>query len=310
MGMVFVFPGQGSQYPGMAAGILENDPAANMVYEMASEIAGFDIHKLCTSGDPSLLARTDYCQIGVAATSLAWLEILHQRSLEAETAAGHSLGEYCAACAAGCMDMEDTLRLVWIRGRAMLDCSRRTQGSMLALVGLELVDILPLLDEIAGRYFIHLANHNSLTQVVVSGEEAGLAAMSSAASRLGARAIPLKVTGSFHTPAMSDARDVVERYLAQIEIKDPTVPLLSGFTGAEVSDAASVAHSLAAGITSPVNWWDIQKGLVKRGADPQVEVGPGSTLCRMARRDYPGLRTCHAKDLVKEGEEEDPCSSE
>jgi [acyl-carrier-protein] S-malonyltransferase len=309
MGMVYVFPGQGSQHLGMAVGVLRREIDSRQIYDLASEIAGIDVLDLCTDGDPSILARTDYCQISVAATSLAWLQLLQREGFQAEAVAGHSLGEYCAACAAGCFGVEDALRLIWARGRAMLDCSRTTPGFMFAVVGMKIEDVQDLVNEIADRHFIHLANHNSLTQTVVAGEKSGLEALEKAASQRGARVIRLRVTGPFHTPAFAGARDVVEEHLARIDIQDPSIILLSGYTGTVVRDATSVAHSLAAGITSPVLWFDLQRELVKRGADPQVEVGPGNVLCSMARRDYPDLHTCHAADLVEEAAGRSSCSN-
>ncbi|MDY6796829.1 MAG: ACP S-malonyltransferase [Actinomycetota bacterium] len=296
--MVFVFSGQGSQHPGMVADILREDAGSRRVYESASEIAGMDVLDLCTSGDPASLSRTDLCQISVAATSLAWMGLLREHGCHPMAVAGHSLGEYCAACAAGCMTVEETLRLIWVRGRAMLRCAENVSGFMLALIGAGIEEVSAMLHGIDDSEFVYLANHNSSKQVVLAGEDRYLKTAIDVAVGLGARAIPLDVGGAFHTPAMSEAKEPVAEYLENIPPRDPSVTLFSGLTGKEVCDAAQVARSLTGGITATVRWHDIQSSLYKLGADPQVEVGPGRTLNNMARRDYADLNTCHVSDIV------------
>ncbi len=298
MGMVYVFPGQGSQHSGMVPEILASDRGSRQVFDLASKIAGVDVLDLCAGTDSSLMERTDYCQISVAAVSLAWLQLLRREGFRAEAVAGHSLGEYCAACAAGCFGVEETLRLVWVRGKAMLDCAHSMPGSMLAVIGISLEETRRLVDGLSDDYFIHLANHNSRAQTVVSGEESGLRAMEKEVRNCGGRAIRLKVKGAFHTPAFTRAKEAVERQLGRMAVEHPSITLFSGYEGDEVKDAAGVVRSLAGGIDSPVLWKEVQKKLVEKGADPQVEVGPGKTLSNLASRDYPDLRTCHAADLA------------
>ncbi len=295
--MVWVFPGQGSQHVGMASGALRKAAAAKLVFSLASEICGYDVLDLCDSADPALLTRTDICQISVAAVSLAWMELLRERGHVPTAVAGHSLGEYCAARAAGCMTAGETLGLIWARGQAMLKCTRDSPGFMLALVGTRIGEIAAVLRGMNDGGVVYLANHNSRTQVVLAGEVRYLSIAEDVAIRLGARAIPLEVGGAFHTPAMSEATEPVAECLAAIPLRDPAVTLFSGLTGKEVRDAAQVAASLTRGITTTVRWHNIQDALNGLGADAQVEVGPGKTLNHMARKDYPDLKTCHASDL-------------
>ncbi len=298
MGMAYVFPGQGSQHPGMVSDVLKREKDSRLVFDIASDIAGADILRLCDNADHDLIKRTDYCQICVAAVSLAWLQLLRREGFRAEAVAGHSLGEYCAACAAGCFEVEEALRLIWARGQAMLECALSSPGSMLAIVGMSMEETFRLVRDLSDDYFIHLANHNSLTQTVVAGEEKGLEVLEKKVRRGGARSVRLKVKGAFHTPAFTRAKEAVEERLGNMVIKDPSITFFSGYGGTEVRDAAEVAHSLASGIDSPVLWWEVQRRLMEIGSDPQVEVGPGKVLCNMAIRDYPNLRVCHASDLV------------
>lgn len=298
MGMVWVFPGQGSQRTGMASGILQREAAAKRVFDLASEICGYDVVDLCDSADAALLTRTDICQISVAAVSLAWMELLRERGHVPVAVAGHSLGEYCAACAAGCMTVEEALRLIWVRGQAMLKCTGAAPGFMLALIGDRIDEISAALADMSDGGSVYLANHNSRTQAVLAGEVRFLKIAKDVAAGLGARAIPLEVGGAFHTPAMSEAKEPVAECLAAIPLRDPAMTLFSGLTGKEARDAAQVAESLTQGIAATVRWRDVQDALRGRGADPQVEVGPGKTLNHMACRDYGDLNTCHASQLL------------
>jgi [acyl-carrier-protein] S-malonyltransferase len=269
------------------------------IIDAACEISGMDLRDIDRNGDKGLLARTDICQISVAAASLAWLKLLEERELPARVEAGHSLGEYCAACAAGCMTPEETLELVWVRGRAMLECSRVHPGTMLALVGAEAEKVRRLLDDLGGERGVWLANHNGRSQIVVSGRKEGLEAVASSAPGIGARVIPLRVSGPFHTPLMQPAREAVEDCLEKINIRPPVSVLYSGFTGGEVEKPSEVVRCLAGGITSPVLWYDVQSGLARRGVDLQVEVGPGNVLSRLASRDHPRLRAVPAARLLE-----------
>ncbi len=154
--------------------------------------------------------------------------------------AGHSLGEYCAAAAAGCMDTRQALELVWARGRAMLEASRANPGGMLALVGVGPREAEELLAACVEEGEARVANHNASTQVVVAGGQAGLGKVREEAARRGVRVMPLGVSGPFHTPAMREAQAKVEEHLRGMEMKDPAVPFFSGYTGGEVESGAEV----------------------------------------------------------------------
>jgi [acyl-carrier-protein] S-malonyltransferase len=304
---VLVFPGQGSQEAGMADPRLLEHPTSLEVYRLASEVAGLDVPSFCNGADEEALTRTDLCQLCVAATSLAWLELLKSKGLLPSAVAGHSLGEYCAACAAGSLGLGETLELVWGRGRAMLEASRRRPGSMLALLGMEMEEVESLLGDIDGSgdaAAVCIANHNASRQVVLSGAEEGLRAAAEEAARRGARCARLRVGGPFHSKAMAEARREVERLLDGFEVKDPTVPLYSGYTGGMARSGDEVAACLAAGITSPVRWHEVQGRLSRLPVGLQVEVGPGKVLGRMAAREHPQVRFLSSLEALEmlEGE--------
>lgn len=298
MRTAFVFPGQGSQHPGMVKEVLKNEPAAMEIYDLAREICGVDLLELCEKGDPEALARTDHCQIGVAATSLAWLESLRRRGFVPQAVAGHSLGEYCAACAAGCMSITDCLRLVWFRGRAMLKCSRKRPGGMLALLGVDHGRAASLLEKTGGGERVSLANLNSSSQVVLAGDPEDLRDTAARMQGHGIRAISLKVGGAFHTQAMHEAQEEMTEHLAAARLSMPSITFYSAFTGSQVSSAEEVVDCLSRGMTSPVRWLQVQGSLVEEGIERQIEVGPGDTLSRMGRRDHPHVLFMRAVEAL------------
>ncbi len=276
MGTVFIFPGQGSQYAGMAGDLPSLTGAAGRVFEQASEIAGLDVLELCLKGEQELITRTDLCQLSVAATSLAWWTMLSERDIKPVAVAGHSLGEYCAAAAAGCLGLEETLELVWARGQAMLESSLANPGGMRAVVGLDLGAVRGLLEEMREGSRVYIANHNASTQVVVAGDQTGLEKLAELASGRGARVLPLAVSGPFHTPAMRGAQAEVERRVDEMNINGPAVTFLSGYNGREAQSSGEVARNLAKGMTSPVRWYELQDELVRLGADPPGGGGAGT----------------------------------
>lgn len=302
MGTAFVFPGQGSQYAGMAGDLPLREPAVERVFALAAEVSGLDVLDLCLAGAGQALARTDLCQLGVATVSLAWLALLAERGVRPGAVAGHSLGEYCAAAAAGCMDTRQALELVWVRGRAMLEAAAANPGGMAALVGAGPEDACEMLAACRADGEVRVANHNASDQVVVAGSRAGLDRVREEAARRGVRVVPLGVSGPFHTPAMRGAQAEVEGFIEKLGMRDPALPFLSGYTARLVGDGREAARCLAGGMTAPVRWCELQAELVRRGVRSQAEVGPGRVVGRMARRDHPGLRALHACDLLRGGE--------
>ncbi len=289
MAAAVVFPGQGSQFTGMAEAPLLENPASLEVMHAASRIAGIDLIGLCNEGPEEKVARTDLCQLSVAAVSLAWWALLREAGLKAAAVAGHSLGEWCAACAAGSLGLEDALVLIRERGKAMLKASREKPGGMLALLGLTIGEVEDLLEGLEGERPA-LANHNAERQVVLAGGIDPLKKAAEAAAARGARCSWLKVGGPFHSPRMLKARREMERLLAQTGIDDPYLPFYTGLTGGRATSGGEVAACLAEGMTSTVRWHRLQRELASLPVSAQVEVGPGKILGRMASRDHPQKR--------------------
>jgi [acyl-carrier-protein] S-malonyltransferase len=262
-----IFPGQGSQTPGMRDSVAEHRPD---LLELAAEVVGDDPFARINEG-------TDFAQPAIFCASLAaWASL--GRPL-GDLMAGHSLGELAALVAAGSLGERDGLELVALRGRLMQRSGAEAgDGGMLALLGAGAADHAWAL---AQAHRLAVANDNSPGQVVLSGARAQLPAAAAAAKELGLRALELDVTGAFHSPMMAAAVPEFEAALAEVEIAAPRVPVLCAVTAAPFDD---IRARLAQALTSPVRWRETMLALNARGADRFVEVGPGRVLTGLAKR--------------------------
>jgi [acyl-carrier-protein] S-malonyltransferase len=262
-----IFPGQGSQTPGMRDSVAEHRPD---LLELAAEVVGDDPFARINEG-------TDFAQPAIFCASLAgWASL--GRPL-GDLMAGHSLGELAALVAAGSLGERDGLELVALRGRLMQRSGAEAgDGGMLALLGAGAADHAWAL---AQAHRLAVANDNSPGQVVLSGARAQLPAAAAAAKELGLRALELDVTGAFHSPMMAAAVREFEAALAEVEIAAPRVPVLCAVTAAPFDD---IRARLAQALTSPVRWRETMLALNARGADRFVEVGPGRVLTGLAKR--------------------------
>lgn len=228
-------------------------------------------------------------QLSVFASSVDLLHRLRE-SDSAETSvvavAGHSLGEYAAAYASGSLGLEDGVRLVAERDRLMTEASRRNPGVMAALVRVDPSNVAEAVADFPEEGGVVVtANYNTPRQTVISGEPEAVEAV---AGRVGGRRFDLEVVGAFHSPLMAEASVGMETLLAEVELKDPEVPLVSGIDGGVVEDAVGVRRALSAQMLSPVRWVAVVERLAGLGVEEVVEVGKGGTLVRMLR-DFKGV---------------------
>ncbi len=282
MSTAFVFPGQGSHRAG-ALGSWTDHPAA-AVLDDVSDGVGRDVVSL--SEDETAGGRTADAQPAILAASLVPWRALVDAGVRADVVAGHSLGEYTAAIAAGAVGVRDGAALVAERGAAMGEACARNPGTLTAVVKLDpdAVDaLLADLDEVV------LANDNAPGQVVLGGPHEAIAEVRDRARAAGGRALPLDVEGAFHTPAMAPAVPRIEAALDAVTLRDADVPLVAGATARESRDAAVIAEGLASGVLSPVRWREVQLRLADLGVTTLVEVGPGGVLGGLARRTVPHL---------------------
>ena len=283
MPVAAVFPGQGSFTLGCTQAWADDDPDG--VLASVSGAAGFDV--IAAAEDPAAGRDTAVAQPVIFAVSLAAWRALSRGGFAPDLVAGHSLGEYSAATAAGVLPVEGAARVVAARGVATARACRERPGGMAAVLKLAAAEVEELVEGIDG---LVVANDNSPGQIVVAGDADALDAARSAVDALGGRLVPLDVEGAFHSPAMAPAVDAVRAAFAAEQPADPTVPLVSASRARVVRTAADAVTSLVDGILGAVRWRDVQLLLERRGITDLVEVGPGRVLAGLAKRTVPSLR--------------------
>ncbi|MNB81548.1 Malonyl CoA-acyl carrier protein transacylase [compost metagenome] len=282
----FVFPGQGAQAVGMAKDVYDAIPASRAIFEQGDEALGFALSSLVFEGPDSELKMTVNTQPALLTASTALLEALKGKGLEADYVAGHSLGEYSALVAAGVLSYTDAVKLVRLRGRFMEEAVPNGQGAMAAVLGAERDNLAALcasISETDGP--VELANVNCPGQIVVSGSQAGVNAVVQRAKEAGAkRAIPLEVSGPFHSSMMKEAAERLEAELLKTEFKAPAVPVVVNVTALPVTDPEELRQLLVRQVYSPVLWQDSVERLIAEGVDTFVEIGSGSVLAGLIRK--------------------------
>ncbi|HEU0317843.1 MAG TPA: ACP S-malonyltransferase [Solirubrobacteraceae bacterium] len=282
----FLFPGQGSQRVGMGGDALAARPEVVGRYlDLAETASGLPIRALCQDGPIEELTRTEVAQPALFAISMAIFELAGEAGIEADFVAGHSLGEYTAAVAAGCVSPEDGVRLVSERGRLMAAIQSERPGAMGAVIGLPAEQVAELCRTAAELGTVAPANLNTPTQIVVSGEEAAVERLIELATEAGAeRALRLQVGAAFHSELMEPVQTSLAETMATVEWSDPRVPLISNAFGRAVTTAEEVRDALIAQIASPVLWVDCVRTLVDAGATRFLELGSGRVLSGLVRQ--------------------------
>lgn len=287
MGAAIVFPGQGSQYVGMAD-VWRTHDLAREVLDDATAVIGHDVVEGCH--DERALSRTEFVQPALLACDLAAHRVLEAAGSVFFAAAGHSLGEFAALVAAGVLRLEDALQIVVIRGRAMQASGEARPGTMTALVGVGASEAQQLCDMARGIDVLLVANDNAPRQVVISGSIDAIERAEELASGQRIRAIRLNVAGAFHSPLMEDAVGPLSRAIDEAEFGPPRIPVASNVTGALVSDPEELRSLAKLHVVSPVRWNACLHALQVAGGDTFVEAGPQEVLTKLARRAVPGVR--------------------
>ena len=282
-----IFPGQGSQSVGMGQELAERYPIVRDTFAEADDILGFSLTTLCYEGPVDELKRTSNAQPALLALSTAYWRLLSEQGFSCSMVAGHSLGEYSALVAAGALRFADALPLVRQRGQLMEDAAAHP-GGMAAVIGLSDAQVQELCAAVTAEFGILVpANYNSPNQVVVSGKSEAITAVRAAAKARGAKAIPLAVSGPFHSPLMQSAAEAFVEVLAKVDILTPAMPVIPNVTAEATSDPAVIRDGLARQITGSVQW--VRTLLVMRdmGAERFVEIGPGNVLTGLVQRTLP-----------------------
>ncbi len=288
--IVIACPGQGSQTPGFLTDWIQ-DPAAAAFLASASERAGVDLVAHGTTSDADTIRDTSIAQpLIVAASLLAWRALAERVSLEGVGVAGHSVGEFAAAAAAGVLTEGDALELVGVRGRAMAEAATREHTGMSAVVGGVEADVLAAIAE----HGLTAANRNGGGQIVAAGALPALAALAEAAPRA-ARVIPLQVAGAFHTEYMASAVPVLESAAAQVTAADPTRRLWTNSDGSVVDSGARYVELLVSQIANPVRWDACMEGFQASGITGLIELTPAGALTGIAKRGLKGVPSVAVK---------------
>ena len=287
-----IFPGQASQSVGMAQDLAAGSGPAAEFLGGVDEILGENLTSIMFEGPGEVLTETRNAQPAILAHSVAVSLALRDLGVVPSLLAGHSLGEFSAAVAADVLSPADGLRLVRKRGELMFAAGQETPGTMAAVLGLDGDRVREICAGVSAKGgVVVLANHNSDTQIAISGDVEAVAAAGLALSEAGARrVIPLNVSGAFHSPLLENAASDFREFLTGIEISAPSVPLVANVHAEAVTSAAGVADGFARQLTSPVLWHDIMKVIAGgNGPHPNVvlEVGPGRVLTNLAKRAYP-----------------------
>lgn len=286
--IAFLFPGQGSQKVGMGADLSQEFSSAKDIFSAADRITDLSITQLCFNGPPEELTQTVNLQPAITAVNLACLAAIQRKTnIRPSLCAGHSLGEYSALFAAGIVSMEDCLKLVFKRGQLMHREATQHKGAMSAVVGLTIDKVTSIVDAAAVTGIVSVANHNSAEQIVITGAPEPVKEVSAKAADLGARAIPLQVSGAWHSPLIQGAEEEFQTFLAPIPFSTPQCDVIHNVTADTESDPQQIKALMARQLCSPVRWYDSIVKMLEDRVDTFVEIGPGRVLTGLLRKIIP-----------------------
>jgi [acyl-carrier-protein] S-malonyltransferase len=297
--VAFIFPGQGSQYPGMGRELAEKYPSAREVFDSADRALGFALSRLCFEGPAEQLQLTANTQPAILAVSAAVTAVLNEMGVRADYVAGHSLGEYSALVAAGALKLVDAVQIVRKRGEYMQQAVPVGEGAMAALLGLDLGILEEICREAAQGEVVSPANLNSPGQVVIAGNKAAVERATELAKNRGAkRAIPLNVSAPFHCALMQPAADRLARDLDAVEFSAPAIPLVNNVDAQVVRAGEAARNGLKRQVTAPVRWEESIRRLRSEGVEVFVETGPGKVLSGLLRQTDRQAECLRVDDLA------------
>ncbi len=257
------------------------------IFDAADDIAGAHISRYCFKGPMETLTETVNLQPAITAVNLACLAALNHAGIQCLFSAGHSLGEYCALTSAQVISTADTLRLVFKRGELMHRESLKHKGAMSAIVGLDIAAVDALVQKHREQGIVSVANHNAKHQIVITGEPQVVSAVSKAAKSEGARAIPLRVSGAWHSDLIKGAQPEFNDFLATCRFGTPTHPVVHNVSADACGDSDTIRQLMEQQLCSPVKWYDSVQWLLSRKVDVFIEVGPGKVLTSLLKKIVP-----------------------
>jgi [acyl-carrier-protein] S-malonyltransferase len=284
----FIFPGQGSQYVGMARDFFESDAESKALIARADEILGYSLSSICFTGPEEKLRQTQHTQPAIFLHSVVAARKITR--MKPDLVAGHSLGEYSALVAAGSLEFEDALRLVHLRGELMQRAGEAEPGTMAAIVGLTRESLEEVCREASGAGIVQPANFNSPGQTAISGSIEGVRRGMELARARGAKVVKeLTVSGAFHSPLMGSAREGLKAGLDRTAIRDAAIPVYANVTAEPAVNASEIRELLYRQLTSPVLWEQTVRNMARDGATRFCEVGPGKVLQNLVKRTLPDV---------------------
>jgi [acyl-carrier-protein] S-malonyltransferase len=305
--LAILFPGQGSQSPGMGKLVYAHSASARRTFEEASEATGIDLVKVCFEGDADDLSETTFTQPAVLTTSVAMVEAMKEKlsdvgkRVRPRLFGGHSLGLFSAAVAAEAMTFRDALIVIVERARLMSTFNAARPVGMASIIGLDSATVAQLCEEAtrSSEDRVDVANHNLDNQTVISGDVTALERAMERAKELQGKVIRLKVKVSSHTPLHAEQAHEFALRITEIPLVNPTRPIISNITSLPLHTAKELRQEFEAQLRSPVYWADNVREMARHGVDTFVEAGPGHVLARMVKRVQGSLTAVSLDDATE-----------
>jgi len=284
--IAFIFPGQGSQYIGMAREFIESDSETRNKLEIFQSRTGFDLKEIMLSGPEEKLKDTKFTQPAILLHSISAFRMFQKKAaIKADFVAGHSLGEFSALVANGCLSLEDAMYLVHKRGELMIKANEGQPFAMAAVIGLAPEKVVQICKESESEGIVIAANFNTPVQTVISGSEAGVAKALELAKNIGAkRVVPLVVGGAFHSPLVAKAENWLRQEMDKIEFHKSDIPLIANVDASPHTDPEEIKNNLGIQIRSSVMWLNSVKFMINEGVEIFVEFGPQKVLSGMLKK--------------------------
>ncbi|MBC8310792.1 MAG: ACP S-malonyltransferase [Candidatus Marinimicrobia bacterium] len=291
----FLFPGQGSQYVGMGEDFYNNSEYAQETYNKASEILGFNLQEISFNGPDETLKETQYTQPAIFVHSIIMDKFLKDKDIKPDAVAGHSLGEFTALVSAGVLSFEDALRIVKVRSTEMASAGKNSPGTMAAILGANNDQLIIICKQ---EGVVVPANINAPGQIVISGEKKAIENAIITANEIGVRrALALNVSGAFHSPLMTPARQPLKELMDSITFNDAKIPVFQNVSASPMTNAAAIRDNILNQLENPVLWCDTILNLKQMGITDFYEVGPGKVLKGLNRRILPESTTINCDKL-------------